>query len=370
MTPDLASLVRGRTPIRLREAARAAAGGLLGVGACGVLARTLVEGRISFDPLLAAPIGASAVLVFAIPASPLAQPRAVIGGNVLSALVGVTCALLLPQPALAAAVAVGAAVLLMALLGCLHPPGGAMALTAALAAGSGEAVGYGYALAPVGVCSVLLVLLAAAYGRLTRRSYPHRAPASIPAATPIHGTSDPPPDRRFGYTTADLDAALAQYGELLDVSRDDLDALFRGVELQAHRRLHSEILCEDVMSRDLIWLDAEQSTESALAYLRQHELRTAPVLDRAGRVVGMARRAELQAARGRRVEAVLDPFAHKVRPRTPIEALLPVLSSGATHEALVVDEDRRLVGIITQTDLLAVLYRAHVVEAVISAKAA
>jgi CBS domain-containing membrane protein len=54
---------------------------------------------------------------------------------------------------------------------------------------------------------------------------------------------------------------------------------------------------------------------------------------------------------------------HRVRRTTPIQALLPLLSSGAVHEAVVVDADRTLLGIITQTDLLAVLYRAHVVEA-------
>ena len=81
------------------------------------------------------------------------------------------------------------------------------------------------------------------------------------------------------------------------------------------------------------------------------------------------RRAELQANRTKLVEAALDPFVHKVRTFTPIERLLPILSSGAVHEAVVVDENRVLLGIITQTDLLGVLYRAHIVEAVAMQKA-
>ena len=124
------------------------------------------------------------------------------------------------------------------------------------------------------------------------------------------------------------------------------------------------------MSRDVISVDAQQSAESALAFLRAHDLRTAPAVDGEGRVVGMVRRAELQAARQRPVESVVDPFVHKVRETTPIEALLPLLSSGAAHEALVVDDNRVLIGIITQTDLLAVLYRAHIVEAVVAERAA
>jgi CBS domain-containing membrane protein len=363
MPSSLVSIVRGRTPIRPTEAARGAAGALLGVAVTGFTARLIVSHGLGQTPLLAAPVGASAVLAFAIPASPLAQPRSVLGGNILSAAIGVSCALAIPNPFVACAVAVGAAVLAMSLLGCLHPPGGAVALSAALAGG---AASYAGVLGPVGLCSLILVAAAMAFHRATGRSYPHRVAPPVNA----HATGDKPPGERVGYTPADLDQALARYGELLDVSRDDLDALFRQVELQAHRRIHSKILCADVMSRDVITVDAQQSAESALAFLRQHDLRTAPVVDANGRLVGMARRAELMAGRGRLVEAVLDPFVHRVRPGAPIEQLLPLLSSGAAHEAMVVDERRVLIGVITQTDLLAVLYRAHIVEAVAAQKAA
>ena len=81
-------------------------------------------------------------------------------------------------------------------------------------------------------------------------------------------------------------------------------------------------------------------------------------------MIGMVRRAELQTNRHREVVAALDPFVHRVMESTPIAALLPILSSGHTHEAMVVDGERRLIGVITQTDLIAVLYRAHIVESV------
>lgn len=365
MNSRVISLLRGRTPVRLADAGRAGLGALLGVAATGLLARAVVSGGFSPSPLLLPPVGASAVLVFAIPASPLAQPRAVVGGNLVSALVGVACALVIPQAAVAAAAAVALAIIAMSLLGCLHPPGGAIALGAALAGATGLQA-FGEVLAPVVLCSGLLVCAAALYLNLTGRSYPHRVAAPVS----VHATRDPPPAERVGYTPADLDAALAQYGDLLDVSREDLDALFRQVELQAHRRIHSQIRCEEIMSRDVISVDAQQSAESALVFLQKHDLRAAPVLDAQRRVVGMVRRAELLAGRGKLVEAVLDPFVHKVRPGTAIEALLPLLSSGAAHEAMVVDEHRVLLGVITQTDLLAVLYRAHIVEAVVAQRAA
>jgi CBS domain-containing membrane protein len=367
MRMDMRTWLRGRNPIGPREALRGAVGAGLGVAVCGLAARAMAEGHISAEPLLAAPLGASAVLMFAIPASPLAQPRSVIGGNVLSAVVGVACAMLIPQTAVAAGAAVALSILAMALLGCLHPPGGSIALAAALAASGAEPLGLAYPLVPVGLGSVLLVVAAALYGRATGRSYPHRV-AAPPASA--HGTSDPKPAERVGYTPDDLDRALAQYGELLDVSREDLDALFRQVELEAHGRLHAKILCEEIMSRDVVSVRMEQSCDSALTWMRQHDLRTAPVVDGEGRVAGMARRAELQAGGGGPVEAVLDPFVHKVRRETPVQALLPLLSSGAAHEVMVVDEPGKLVGVVTQTDLLAVLYRAHVVEAVVASAAA
>ena len=366
MVPVLKHLLAKGLSTSWKEAFRYSLGAALGIAACGILARSLTEGRLSFVPLLAAPIGASAVLVFALPASPLAQPRAVIGGNILSALIGVTCGLLIPDPLLAAVAGTGLAIFAMSVLGCLHPPGGAMALGAALAASSSTPVGLDYPLVPVGLCSALLVLAASVYGRLSGRAYPHR----VDQASSPHHTRDRPPTERFGYTRTDIDNALAHYGQLLDVSHDDLDALFRQVEVQAHERLHAAIPCADVMSRDVVSVSAEQTAKSALDRLQAHDLRTAPVVDARGRVVGLARRAELLAGGLRLVGQLENRAAFTVALNSPVEALMPVLSSGAVHEALVVDDDGVLVGIITQTDLLNVLYRAHVVEAVVSARAA
>lgn len=356
----------GRPPVRFDDVWRSGLGALVGLAVTGLAARLLTGGEVSLGPLLVGPVGATAVLLFAAPASPLAQPRAVLGGNLVSAAVGVACAQFIPEPLLAAAAAVALAIVIMSLLGCLHPPGGAMALTAVIGGPAVTELGYGFVLVPGLLCSGLLVLTAVALNRLMGRAYPHR----VPAAPNAHATRDPAPLERVGYKAEDLDRALAEYGALLDVSREDLDALFRQVELQAHKRLHSAILCGEIMSRDVISVDLQQSAESALVFLQAHDLRTAPVIDERRRVVGMVRRAELLAARGKRVEAALDPFVHKVRESTPIEALLPLLSSGAVHEALVVDQDRTLIGIVTQTDLLAVLYRAHIVEAVVSERKA
>ncbi|OJH85157.1 putative transmembrane protein [Serratia marcescens] len=103
-----------------------------------------------------APMGASAVLLFGVPNSPLAQPWSIVGGNALAATVGVSVGLLIPDPGLACGAAAAVAIGLMFKLRCLHPPGGAVALTAILGGPGIHQMGYHFVLYPVLLNSVLL----------------------------------------------------------------------------------------------------------------------------------------------------------------------------------------------------------------------
>jgi CBS domain-containing membrane protein len=315
-------------------------------------------------PALVAPMGASAVLLFAVPASPLAQPWSILGGNVLSALVGVACAALLPDPLFAAPLAVALAIAAMSACRCLHPPGGAVALTAVVGGPAIAKAGLAFAFMPVGFNSAILVLMALLFNNATRHRYPHRA---APAAPNLHGTQDPPPQDRAGFTSADLDAVLARYDELLDVSRDDLDRLFRQVEARAHRRLHRALSCGDIMSRDVIVAHPDEGVGQARDRLLARGLAVMPVVDDAGRARGVVGHAQLLAGNGRLVQDVMQRDPYCVAPDLPIDELLPVLSAGVHHDALIVDPDGKLAGVITQTDLLAALWRSHVAEQVASA---
>ena len=141
-----------------RERVRVMVGAALGVLVTALICSAL-GGSAAGWPWLIAPMGASAVLVFAVPASPLAQPWAVLGGNTLSALVGIACVRWIGSPEFAAALAVGLAIGLMFALRCLHPPGGASALLVALN-GIGDPQ---FAALPVFVNSLLLVAVGMAY---------------------------------------------------------------------------------------------------------------------------------------------------------------------------------------------------------------
>ncbi|WP_197713917.1 HPP family protein [Polynucleobacter necessarius] len=117
-----------------------------------------------------ASFGASALLVFALPGSPMAQPLAVIAGNTLSALVGISVLHLVGEPLLALPLAATLSILGMFILRCLHPPAAAVSLIVVLS----HAMHYRYAFFPVMIDSVLLILAGAAYSNLTGKIYPNR----------------------------------------------------------------------------------------------------------------------------------------------------------------------------------------------------
>ncbi|MES2987963.1 MAG: HPP family protein [Pseudomonadota bacterium] len=198
----------------------AALGALIGIGLTALVS-TLIAGDTGAGLLLAAPIGASAVLVFGVPSSPLGQPWPVIGGNIVSTLCGVAAAHWLGHGALAAGVAVSSAILGMSALRCLHPPGGGTALLGAIGGPAILAHGYAFALVPMGLNAILLVATGIAFHRFSGHSYPHR-PAPMPAQPRLLGE--------------DIDAALADLGETFDVSREDLQALLERAERHAEAR--------------------------------------------------------------------------------------------------------------------------------------
>lgn len=183
-----------------------------------------IEGDL---PIIVAPLGASAVLVFAVPASPLAQPWPVVGGNILSTLVGVAIFQAIPNMMVAAGVAVGLAILVMSLCRCLHPPGGAAALTAVIGSAGIHDAGYAFAFAPVGINSIALVSIGIFYHRMTVLSYPHEpaTPAAIKAAV-----------EPGGVRIEDIDAALAETPDAFDIARQDLALLLERAEHFAQLR--------------------------------------------------------------------------------------------------------------------------------------
>lgn len=360
------------------EQMRACAGALFGLVVTG-LASTLLVGHPPGAIYLIAPMGASAVLLFGVPASPLAQPWSIMGGNLVAAFVGVTCARLVDDVILAAALAGCLAIAAMFALRCLHPPSGAVALTAVLGGPAVHAAGYGFLLLPVGLNSLLLLCTALFYNNVTGRRYPHLQQPLFPN---IHDTVDEVPTARLGFTPADLDAVLARYDQVLDVSRDDLEAILLETEMQAHRRRFGTITCGEIMSKDVVTLVFATELDEAWRLMHHHRVTALPVLNSARRVIGIVTQDDflkhsaldttktLAAALRRLIERTRHTHSSKpevvgqimaspvytVQDSTPMVELVPLMADAGLHHFPVIDDDRRFVGIVTQSDLVAALY--------------
>ncbi|WP_327197035.1 HPP family protein [Sphingopyxis sp. Root1497] len=208
----------------LRDRMIGSIGALMGIGLAGLICAAMFPASM---PWIIAPIGASAVLLFAVPSSPLAQPWSIVGGNAISAIVGIVVAQAISTPALAAALAVSTAILVMSLLRCLHPPGGAVALSAVLgwSTFASHVVDF---LVPVLINSLVLVAIGMFFHRFSGHSYPHRA-------RPVDGKALVPAP--LGLQMADIDAALDDLGETFDISREDLALLLERAEVHAASRM-------------------------------------------------------------------------------------------------------------------------------------
>jgi CBS domain-containing membrane protein len=189
------------------------------------------------------------------------------------------------------------------------------------------------------------------FNTATRGNYPHRT-ARFTAATPP----------RVGYTIADVESVIAQYDELLDVSSEDLDTLFRQVEGRAYRRLHGVIRCSEIMKIEPVTLGPDDRLERAQGIFASQLIRAIPVVDEEGHLEGLLEVAKSLTQSELTVGEVMDLSPCVALPDTPIDELLPILSGGVYTDAAVADPQGRLLGMIAQTDLLAALWRGHIAE--------
>lgn len=160
------------TLVDFKEHFWAFTGGFIGIGIIAFLQYNMFP-KEDFVFLIGS-FGASGVLVYGVIQSPLAQPRNLIGGHVISAIVGVTAAKLFPDTLwLASAVAVAAAIVFMQITKTLHPPGGATALIAVTGSPAILKLGYWYVISPVLSGAIILLIVALIFNNMTsNRHYP------------------------------------------------------------------------------------------------------------------------------------------------------------------------------------------------------
>ncbi|MBL4711623.1 MAG: HPP family protein [Gammaproteobacteria bacterium] len=171
--------------------------------------------------LIVASMGASAVLLFAVPHSPLSQPWSLIGGHLLSALIGVSCAILIPDTVLAASLAVGLAVGVMYYAHCIHPPGGATALSAVVGGAEIHQMGYQFVITPVLINVIVIISIAIIFNYLFKwRRYPAY----------LAQKQDQSSKKDYGAIShEDFVYALSEFESFIDISENDLLKIYEVV---------------------------------------------------------------------------------------------------------------------------------------------
>lgn len=356
------------------EATRAGIGACLALGLIGIfLLSATVDFRLGL--YLVAPFGASSVLLFAVPNSPLAQPWSAIVGNTAAAVVGVAVTLFISDPVLRIALAVGLAITLMIALRAIHPPAGAVAMTAAMSPDAIHHLGFWFALSPVTLGTVALVLAAIVYARLTGRHYPFRQ------FDEQRGNQNAGAAERLGLSGEELTRILERYRQSFNLGVEDLARLIGAAEIQAATHHTGPVTAADVMSRNLITVKADTPLSEVADLFRRHRFTSLPVVGENSKFLGVifqihlisrAREDALRLNRGflpalkrladrNREKPVLAADIMGVAvPRalgtTPLSALLAMMGDGDV-DAVPVLEYGAIIGIVTRTDVIAAMAR-------------
>lgn len=179
--------------------------------------------------LVVTSMGASAVLLFAAPHSPMSQPWPVLGGHMLSSAIGITCALIIHDTLTAAAVAMALSIAVMYYLRCLHPPGGAAALAVVLGGDAVRTLGYAYLVTP----SLLNVLVLLAVAMLFNAPFIHRRyPLWMAQLGAIDDAAEAAEKPMIDH--GDLAYALSQIDSFIDVTEEDLLRIYDLAMNHAH----------------------------------------------------------------------------------------------------------------------------------------
>ena len=331
-------------------------------------------------PWVVASMGASAVLLFAVPHGPLSQPWNFVGGHLISAFIGISVAQQVPGTVVAAALAVGLAISVMYVPRCLHPPGGATALTAVVGGDSVQALGYHYMVTPILInVAVMLAWALLINNLISNRRYPESLGRGMDAAG---GGGAGAGGGGLSITAGDLEYAMREMEEYIDISVSDLRSLVELTAAHAARRELGEVLCRDIMTRDPVSVDYDTPVETVWQRMAELKVRAMPVVDRTRRVIGILTIADfLRQVRGgggeglgERLLRFIVPtpglsadkpeYAGHLMQRHPVTVgegqhvmeLFPVYLSHGVHHLPVVDDRGRLTGMLTPKNLLQALY--------------
>lgn len=329
-------------------------GALIGLAVSSLLSLWILG---DFKAWYIAPMGASSVLLFAVPASPLAQPWNIMVGNTIAAVVGVTCALFMANPTEAFSVAVALSIMLMMTTDSLHPPSGAVAITAVLGGNAVHDLGYAFVFYPVLLNSLLLMIIAIVFNRMIGKSYPQQAQLNT-------RSKDPTPTQKVTIQPQDIQDVLDQQTELLDISEYDLQKIILEAQDIANARAVHEFTCQDIMTKDVVTLHENDNIHHALDKFKQMNLMSLPVVNAEEKLVGtlamydvvewFKRASDIRSSWENQVRHIMSLKVVTVQPTQPIQDLVPYFVERSFNYIPVVSQ-QQLVGIISRADIIAAL---------------
>jgi CBS domain-containing membrane protein len=344
---------------------------------------TQKSGSSAAYPFIVASIGASAVILFIMPGSPLAQPWPLVGGHLVSAIIGITCAQLFTDTIFASACASGGSVLAMLLLRCLHPPGAATALTPIIAVDSANLMNYSFVLMPVGINVAIMLVMAIAINRwVLHYEYP-----TLPhqADNKKHKYHTMQPSQRTGISEQDLEQALENMDMFMDVSTGDLSKLLTGAQVQSFKRYRGNITCADIMVKNVLTVEYGTEVEEAWKIMHSKKLKSMPVIDKAGRVIGIItwndffkfikvdtnetlqkkfrdfirRTPNITTDKPESVGHIMTSSVSILPESTHIADLIPLMLDQGYRQIPIVNNENRLIGMVYQANLIAALYNEN-----------
>lgn len=259
---------------------------LITIGLVGSISQHTLSGYSV--PFMAASMGASAVLLFVIPASPLSHPWSFIGGHLVSAFIGISCVKLIPDLNLAGAVAVSGSILAMYYLRCMHPPGGAAALLTVYGGDAIHAMGYQFLLSPLSLNLAVMVICTMVYWKVANIRQRQTTSTGYSGLDKyLASTNHSRHLSSIPFSDQDLSRAIAAMDTFVDITKEDLKDIFVEAVRQSHSHHLKETPCKELMNPSVISVEFGTGLDETWQLLEQHEIRGIPVVDTFNRLIGI-----------------------------------------------------------------------------------
>ncbi|WP_455217256.1 HPP family protein [Kaarinaea lacus] len=331
-------------------------------------------------PFMAASMGASAVLLFVVPASPLSHPWSFVGGHLVSAFIGITCVKLLPDLNVAGAIAVSGSIIAMYYLRCMHPPGGAAALLTVYGGDTIHSLGYQFLLSPLLLNLLITVICTMAYWKIANIRQRQVTPTAITGLDKYLASKEQSHSLAgVPFSDQDLSNAIAAMDTFVDITKEDLKEIFSQAVRQSRSHQLKNTPCKELMSPTVASVEFGTGLDETWQLLEQHNIRGMPVVDTFDRLIGIvtisdfishARKLDTTKTgekdiselitllctktpgfESNKPEAAGQIMSHPVifaREDDNAHQIMPLFSQHEVHHIPVVDKNRKLKGMLTR----------------------